>query len=517
MGDLEFARNVYQSILNEAPAHFDAMHLLGVVCAQSGEHALALELFSKAIAINSRDPVALNNLGNAQAALKDWESAVQSYDKALKFDSLYALAYFNRGIAQEELDYFEHALASYQNTIQINPQYVQAYLNCGVVLQKLGRIQEALVQYGVAISLDPEFADAYYNRGTDFTELALLEEAIRDFDHALSIRPGFADAYWNKSLALLCMGHWAAAWDIYDWRWRRSDLDPHAFRPPLDPWRFQYSTGTAASQRVFVWSEQGVGDEVFHASMFSEMVNRFGSVTVQADSRLIPLLQRSVPGVKFVDKANPVDQACFDLHLAHGDLGYFFRRDETGFEEIRIRYLYACSSRVDELRAYFQTDSRPLVGITWQSKNNRLGSRKSISLENLLPILTNPGFRFVSLQYGDIADELESIKQQHGIEITLCPLVDNFSDLDGHAALIDACDMVLTVSNTTAHIAGALGKASFVMLSKGEGRLWYWANRRGRRSIWYPATEVFEQTKHGEWDDVVSNIRLIMTEKYLAQ
>ena len=77
--------------------------------------------------------------------------------------------------------------------------------------------------------------------------------------------------------------------------------------------------------------------------------------------------------------------------------------------------------------------------------------------------------------------------------------------------------MVVTVSNTTAHIAGALGKATFVMLSKGEGRLWYWANRQGRRSMWYPAIEVFEQANHGEWDDVVSNIGLSIMEKYIAK
>jgi len=517
LGDLNLARTSYQSILDEAPDHFDAMHLLGVACAQCFDYALAIDLFSKAVTLNERNPIVHNNLGNAQAALKDWASAVQSYDKAIKFDSRYALAYFNRGIAQEELGYLDRALLSYQHAIKFNPQYIHAYLNCGVVLQKLGRIHEALEQYGVAIALDPHFVDAYYNRGTDLMELSLLDAAVRDFDQAIVMRPDFADAHWNKSLALLCLGDWAAAWDIYDWRWRRSDLGPNEFVPPLDPLRFQYASNLPASKSVFVWAEQGVGDEVFNASMLSSLANRFAAVTVQTDGRLIPLLQRSFTGITFVNRADQVDQASFDLHLAHGDLGYFFRRDATGFKEVKSRYLCADDSRAKEFRMELKTDSRPLVGVTWRSKNNRLGSRKSIDLDSLLPIFMNPALRFVSLQYGDTLDELNSLKQMYGVEINRCQSVDNFSDLDGHAALIEACDMVLTVSNTTAHIAGALGKATFVMLSKGEGRLWYWANRQDRRSIWYPAVEVFEQTEHGKWDDVVSSIFSSISEKYIAR
>ncbi len=517
MGELGPARDVYQSILNEAPAHFDAMHLLGVVCAQSGEHSLALDLFSRAIAINSRDPVAHNNLGNARTALRDWAGALQSYERAIKLDSRYALAYFNRGIAQEELGHLELALLSYQKAIHIDPSYVQAHLNCAVVLQKLGRIQDALIQYGVAIALDPEFADAYYNRGTDFMELTLLNEAIKDFDKAISIRPEFADAYWNKSLTLLCMGNWASAWDIYDWRWRSSDVDPRTARPPLESLRFQHPASQQALQKVFLWTEQGVGDEVFHASMLEEAAHRFDSVTVQTDGRLIPLLQRSISGVRFVDKASPVDLNSYDLHLAHGDLGYFFRRSAADFQAVRGRYLKADQDQVDTLRTQLKTDARPLVGITWRSKNRKIGSGKSTSLNQLLPILSNPAFRFVNLQYGDATDELESLRQHYGVEIACCPSVDNFADLDGHAALIDACDLVLTVSNTTAHIAGALGKPTCVMLSKGEGRLWYWANREGRRSMWYPTIDVFEQTQHGAWDDVIADIHLNIAERYLAQ
>ena len=517
MGDLRLAGDVYRSILNEAPHHFDAMHLLGVVCAQSGEHILALDLFSKAIAMNSRDPVAHNNLGNTQTELRDWVGAVQSYDQAIKLDPRYAMAYFNRAIAQEELGHLDMALASYIKAIEINPSHSQAYSNYGLLLEKFGRINEALGSFDQAIRTDPKNAEALVNRGNIFRVMNRYEESIDDFDHALAIQPGLADAYWNKSLTLLFKGDLAAAWNIYDWRWRRSDLDPHAFRPPLDPLRFQHSSDDRALQKVFLWSEQGVGDEVFHASMFEEAVKCFGEVTVQVDERLIPLLQRSISGAKFVDKSSPVDQSSFDLQLAHGDLGYFFRKSALDFHAVRRCYLSADQQRVNALRAQMKTDLRPLVGITWRSKNSRLGGGKSIQLNRLLPILSNPAFRFVNLQYGDASDELDTLNQGHGIQVAYCHWIDNFSDLDNHAALVDACDVVLTVSNTTAHIAGALGKPTFLMLSKGEGRLWYWANRHRRRSTWYPNIDIFEQTNPGEWDDVVSNIHLNMMEKYLAK
>jgi len=251
--------------------------------------------------------------------------------------------------------------------------------------------------------------------------------------------------------------------------------------------------------------------------MLDETINRFGSVTVQVDGRLIPLLKRSIPRGQFIAKGSPIDPSSFDLHLAHGDLGYFFRRDASDFLAVRTKYLCTDQARVNSLRSQLQADARPLVGITWRSKNTRLGHGKSISLEQLLPILSNPLFRFVNLQYGDTHDELAALHQRYGIQIASSMSVDNFFDLDGHAALVDACDMVLTVSNTTAHISGALGKSTFVMLSKGEGRLWYWANRQGRRSMWYPSVDVFEQAEHGMWDGVVADIHLHISEKFFAQ
>jgi hypothetical protein len=211
-----------------------------------------------------------------------------------------------------------------------------------------------------------------------------------------------------------------------------------------------------------------------------------------------------------------VDIRSFDLHLAHGDLGYFFRRDMGDFQRVKARYLQPDANRAEALRAELHTEGKLLCGITWHSKNNRFGKNKSIGLERLLPILKNSALSFVNLQYGDTLDELAAFKAKHSVDIASCASVDNFSDLDGHAALIQACDLTVTVSNSTAHIAGALGAKAHLMLSKGDGRLWYWANRSGNQSLWYPAVQIHEQAGDGKWDDVVSSICTTIKEIYIG-
>jgi len=514
-GDLTTARALYASVLREVPTHFDALHLLGVICSQSGEYALAIDLLSQAITVNKKHPVAHNNLGNAQTQLAKWADAVRSYDQAIHLDPRYALAFFNRGIALEELHSLDAALASYQRAIQIDPEYAQAHSNCGAVFEKIGLFNDALTHFDRAIALDPQFAGAHYNRATHLMKHKRYDEALASFNKAIEIRPQFADAYWNTSLTHLFRGEWAAGWDSYEWRWQRSDLGPENFRPPLDANRLAHATITSSNLKVFIWNEQGLGDVVFHASMFSEAVARFGSVTVQTDHRLITLLSRSIEDVVFVDKSDPVDTAHFDLHLAHGDLGFFFRRDAGDFQRIKPQYLQSDTPRAQTLRTELRSHTELLCGITWRSNHAQMGQAKSLRLHDLLPLFKIEGIRFVNLQYGDTSNDLLEFKSNYGVEIINCLTVDNFYDIDGHAALIDACDVIITVSNSTAHIAGGLGKPTHVMLPKVNGTLWYWANRRDTQSMWYPTVQVHEQTRNGDWDTVVSTIVTTIKEKYL--
>lgn len=150
--------------------------------------------------------------------------------------------------------------------------------------------------------------------------------------------------------------------------------------------------------------------------------------------------------------------------------------------------------------------NKPLViGISWVSKNPAVGSQKSTSLLEWEPILRESGVRFVDLQYGETRPDRAAAKKELGVDITHFDDLDALKDLDGLAALIAACDLVITVSNTTAHLAGALGVPVWVLISSGIGQTWYWFRDRSD-SPWYPSARLFRQTEIKNWRPVIKEI-----------
>ena len=128
-----------------------------------------------------------------------------------------------------------------------------------------------------------------------------------------------------------------------------------------------------------------------------------------------------------------------------------------------------------------------------------------MALRDLMPILSLPNLSFVDLQYGDTSQERQDVKNNFGIEIERLEDIDNFNDIDGLASLIDACDFVVTVSNTTTHLAGALGKKTLLMVPYGHGKISYWHEGRAD-SLWYPSVRIFTQTVAGDWGSVIAAV-----------
>lgn len=152
-------------------------------------------------------------------------------------------------------------------------------------------------------------------------------------------------------------------------------------------------------------------------------------------------------------------------------------------------------------------------GVSWSSKRKGLGKNKSISLEQMLVPLASDRLHFVNLQYGDTAAERQALQEKHGIDVQNVDSIDNFNDLDGLAALIEACDVILTTSNTTAHLAGALGKETLLLLPVGRSKHWYWQASQDGKSLWYPSIRLFSQEQPDAWQLPLANIKSYLDQK----
>ena len=251
----------------------------------------------------------------------------------------------------------------------------------------------------------------------------------------------------------------------------------------------------------FILPEQGIGDQILFARLFNDLRDKDIKIDALVDKKLKPLFQSSFPHINFVDSAN---EDLIDSHAPMGDLGQFFINN---FDDVKARshpYIKVNQQRTETLKKLLPSDKK-ICGISWVSVNEDLGRNKSMSLEQLKDILLLPNMVFVDLQYGDTSQERQSFYEKYGVKILKIEEVDNFDDIEGLASLIDLCDCVLSVSNTTVHIAGAIGKPTYLMLSRGNGKMFYWSHQK-KHSNWYKSVEIISQLIPGSWKEIMPMI-----------
>jgi hypothetical protein len=260
------------------------------------------------------------------------------------------------------------------------------------------------------------------------------------------------------------------------------------------------------SRRVLVWGEQGVGDEVMFGGLLREFRGLCGEMLVQLDRRLVGLFERSLPGVKFFVRGEVVDEGLYDEQIPIGSLARYLRPSRESFEGKGGGYLKAKAGLREHFRERMGVGSgERVIGLSWKSAAPETGAARSLGLEELVSALSAVGqkVRFVNLQYGDVEADIRGVRERLGVEVYSESEVDNREDLEGLAGLIEACDEVVSVGNATAHLAGALGKKTLVLLPYVAG--WRWLHE-GDRCPWYDSVTLLRQTELGEWKKVLCEL-----------
>lgn len=481
----------------------------------AGRPEAALADLDRLLARSPKDTNAWVQKALALVLMARYPTALDAANRALKLAPGNPNAHSYRGSALLQMGQLEEALAAYERVISIAPHAAVAHYNRGNALRRLGRWVESLGSLEQALKIQPDYTDALTVSGIAWRALGDQVRALQFFDEALRINPQAVDAHYNRALLLLANGYLAEGWREYAWRLRWDVVIRRSQTRSVGQVAPEWD-GDDISGPLLVVPEQGLGDQIFYAGMLDDLGRQLPGSTVCLEPRLIPLMSRSFNQLHFVSPEQIDEAACIaeeryaaQIHI--GSLGQFFRRDASDMARVQRDYLRADPERIAALRYRLHehqraNDKKLICGLSWHSKNDESGPDKSLSLSSLVPLLSLPGVQFVDLQYSDTSVECTKLLAQHQLQLQKLEDIDNFHDIDALAALISACDIIVTVSNTTAHLAAALGKPVIVMLPASPSLLWYWHLERSD-SPWYPSAVLLRQTQPGDWREVISTAR----------
>ena len=184
-------------------------------------------------------------------------------------------------------------------------------------------------------------------------------------------------------------------------------------------------------------------------------------------------------------------------------LGKLIRNDISDFDRSVTGYLKADPQRVELIRKELNLDGKTVIGVSWKSVSTTYKT-KSVQLRDMERLFAGLDIVLVNLQYGEVEDEIKEFQEETGIDVVQCASVDNREDLDGLAALIEVCDLVISTSNATIHLAGALAKETWVLLHY--VTLYFWLLER-TDSVWYPSLTLYRQPALNDWDSVYASVR----------
>ena len=394
---------------------------------------------------------------------------------------------------------YEEAIVSYMRIRDFRPYDIRNLLNLANCYYDIGAYEKTAEVLRKLLSFQANCSEAHLLLGHCLKDMFHLKAAIKSYDKAISLDETGVQAHFFKGMCLLMLGDYRNGWQLYEHRWSLDGEDIVA--PDIDK---PYWT-PLGGQRVLVWQEQGLGDEIMYSSQIIDLARVVKQVIFQVDDRLINLMKRSLPSnVQVVSKRQRIDEHSFDAHISTVSLAKYFRIDDHDFDAASSGYLKVNSAKTMSLRKEIGAASTQRVcGLNWKSGSRKDGEKRSIPLMDLVTGLNAQNFQFVNLQYGDVEQEIRLVEQELNTRIVTIEHVDNYKDIDGLAHLIDACDVVVSVDNSTAHLAGAIGKETHLILPfRSE---WRW-HPDTSRSKWYNSCKLYRNSPLNSWEDVIADV-----------
>ncbi|MEG3839477.1 tetratricopeptide repeat protein, partial [Microcoleus sp. herbarium14] len=558
-GRLLEAENLYRQIVEVQPESGNVLCLLGIAVRQQGKIAEAIDFYEQAIAQNpdfveahlnkaqvlldvgeyqraiaSYEQVikmqpdstqAYNNLGWLKQQLGEIESAILYYQTALRLDQNLIETAHNLAHLFKQTNQLNEAVAYYLHALQVNPNLTYSLIGLGTVLQQQGKLAEAFNCYQQALEREPNNPEALNNVGAFYHEQGNTKTAISHYRQALNLKPDFVDAINNLAHALVDLGQFQEAFDChcralelqpdnatahlelaltlllfgdfkrgfaeYEWRWRTPQLSPREFKEPI------WDGSDLHGKTILLHVEQGFGDSIQFIRYAPILRSRGAKVMVACYQELMRLFA-TVGGIEYLSVCFEGLPA-FDLHAPLMSLPAIVG---TTLETIPANVPYLAPP--PECKFALSSDAKLKVGIVWAgSPQRRKDNQRSCNLSDFIRFLDVPEIAFYSLQK-NLSQSDRTLLNQHLVP-DLSPHLNDFADT---ASAISQLDLVISVDTSVAHLAGALGKPIWVLLSFAPD--WRWLLDR-TDNPWYPTARLFRQNQPESWQELFEEVQAALS------
>ena len=494
---------ILDELLNNGGSNLDAIYLHAIIDFKMGNIASALNFFEKSAQLSPRHAESHYNLGLCYSRIGNIELAIEHYKTAIQLKPAHSNSMNNLGAIYFDQRKFDEAEQLYKQALDYEPNNNNAISNLGNIKLARGLPDEAIEYYKRAINTKPgediEFntASAYNNIGFVKIEYGYLEESIQYFDKSIEVDPNYVEAYFNKARAYLLLGDFEKGWYFYEWRIRRKDFGTRQFSKP------RLIDQDVAEKTIFVYTEQGLGDTIQFIRYLPLLKAKGCRIIFECNKMLVDLFRGLDWFDEILTQQTDVEPAGnYDFQIPLLSLPYYFKTRVENIPEF-TSYIKAPIDLVEKWRRITSADKNFKVGIVWAGNPGHIRDReRSCKITDFLPLFKMENVSVYIIQKGAAQNQLKDI---------VYPFV-NINDFTfegsetffNTAAVIENLDLVVTVDTSVAHLAGAMNRPVWTLVTYTPD--WRWMLGRDD-SPWYPSMRLFRQPKPEDWGTVFQNIK----------
>lgn len=545
-GNFQAAEISLRKILRKNPTHTEALTNLAVVNINLNKHDSAIELFKKSLNILYKDHTFKMYIQTLMQ-FKKWDVVIEVVQQFNKKNDEWGL--MQQAIAYRENGDFAKSIKTFDEIIQISGQNIDVYISYGFTLNKNEKYDSAISIYKMGLEIDPENFILNYNLGIVYANIYSTNQAVEQLEKAsklnsnnfnlwitlasqysklrkydlafnsineckridpnntliqfqeatinmnlekideaeltlkdiLKKEPENVESNYHLGLIKLMKNDYENSMPYYRYRIKRENrlgqFDDFNL-PNLDP-----------SGKILIGWEQGIGDQFLYLRLIGEFTKIYKDVTYIATDKTVDAIKDLYPKIKVIGMTE-----------YSGNKSKYENYQKINLATI-INYIPTLKEKLNQINNNINLEDldfkNKLIGISWRSENKKIGSEKSIDLMQFEKLFKNK-FNFVSLQYGEVENEIEQLNSSSSNKLVVEKELDYFNDIKGLLKLISKCDLVITISNITVHLAGSLGVPTILLCPKSQGKLWYWFGEKSY-SQFYPSVKIMKQENDRCW------------------